>query len=83
VSGHGIDSYTFVLFIYDRWGNKVFETTKFDMANPHKMAWDGTNHGNVIKGDELLPVGAYSWYCSFNDIWGNPRERSGVVNIIR
>ena len=83
VSGHGVDPYTFVLYIYDRWGNKVFETTKFDMAYPHKMAWDGTNHGNVIKGDELLPVGAYSWYCSFNDIWGNPRERSGVVNIVR
>lgn len=83
VKGYGIDTYSFNLVIFDRWGNKVFETNVFDPYNPHKMAWDGTDHGSVIKGDELLPVGAYSWYCKFNDIWGNPKERSGTVNIIR
>jgi gliding motility-associated-like protein len=83
VTGYGIDKYSFNLVIFDRWGNKVFETNVFDPNSPHKMSWDGTDQGSVLKGDILLPIGAYSWYCKFNDIWGNPKERSGVVNIIR
>ena len=41
----------FNLYVYDRYGNLVFETDKIDRT------WDGTNKG------KLLPQGNYSYKC--------------------
>jgi gliding motility-associated-like protein len=41
------------LTIYNRWGQKVFETN-----NPSK-SWDGTWNGKV------QPIGVFVWYCTF------------------
>ena len=41
----GVLPETYHLYIYDRWGNNIFETT-----NAYK-GWDGTNKGDVVMED--------------------------------
>jgi gliding motility-associated-like protein len=59
------------MIIYDRWGQKVFEST-----DPSK-GWDGT--ANSIK----QPMGNYVWTISYTDILGNKKKLSGYVLLIR
>jgi gliding motility-associated-like protein len=84
--GKGIDKNNFYLVVYNRWGEKVFETDKFDpdadcdaCAND---SWDGTS-GSRIKGDPYLPSGQYYWYSTFMDYDGIGHEFSGNVTLIR
>ncbi len=83
VIGNGISKNDFYFCVYDRFGNKVFETTTYDPENPYRMAWDGSYNGSVIKGDPVLTNGIYKWYCKFTDFLGRPHEESGKVNLIR
>ena len=77
VSGHGIDPKTFKMFIYNRWGQVVWETDKWDENNPQAYGWNGKNKpGNTIKG------GTYTWICFFNDFRGGLYEKAGTVTVI-
>ena len=78
VTGNGIDSTGFHLYIYDRWGELVFETNKFDRLNPLENGWDGS-----IKGHKKGEVGVYTWLCSYRDLSGVEHNRTGVVAIIK
>ncbi|MFO7789854.1 MAG: PKD domain-containing protein, partial [Bacteroidales bacterium] len=87
VCGHGIDQNDFVLRIYDRWGELVFETTEYDDSEGcdacNDGAWDGTYQGNIMKGDRVLEQGIYGWVCTFKDKSGIVNEYSGQVRLIR
>ncbi len=60
------------LVIYNRWGQKIFETTDYTKG------WDGRTHG------QLSPTGTYVWSCSFvrSDIPGLV-EMKGEVILLR
>jgi len=85
--GNGIDKNDFLLVVYDRWGNLVFETDKFDPEAScdacTKGSWDGTDNGSRIKGDEILPNGFYQWYCEFKDWNGTIFKEQGTITLIR
>ncbi|MEA1872976.1 MAG: PKD domain-containing protein [Bacteroidota bacterium] len=85
VCGNGIDPNAFSMNIYNRWGELVFETESFmnDCSACGEGSWDGTFQGNVIKGDELLKSGIYSWYVEFKDITGIDYRYDGVIYLIR
>ncbi|MDC3260005.1 gliding motility-associated C-terminal domain-containing protein, partial [bacterium] len=51
LQGVGVDETNFELFIYNRWGERIFYTTDFHEA------WDGT----INFTDELAPSDAYVW----------------------
>ena len=51
----GFDPYSFSMFIYNRWGEVVFE------SHDVNAAWDGTYDGKVVK------EGAYTWTIQFRD----------------
>jgi hypothetical protein len=53
------------MFIYDRWGNLVYETT-----NP-KIAWDGNN----IKTKKDCDDGVFYYVCTVKEI-----RLTGIVN---
>ncbi|MBN2683200.1 MAG: gliding motility-associated C-terminal domain-containing protein [Bacteroidales bacterium] len=72
VRGTGIDEDNFKMIIYDRWGEKVFETT--DYIN----GWDGR-----IKKNEFGSTGTYSWLVLYKDTNGASREYGGHVTLIR
>lgn len=84
--GKGIDSKTFSLIIYDRWGEIIFTTTTINMDSACDIcgngAWDGTKHSRAT-GDKYLPVGQYYWYATFKDFDAVGYEISGKVNLIR
>lgn len=78
VTGNGIDSLMFHLYVYDRFGEIVFETDKFDRLNPEKYGWDGK-----IKGNKIGEVGTYTWLCTYRDLSGVEHNRTGIVTLIR
>ena len=83
ISGNGIDSNGFMLTIYNRYGERMFKTTTFDMESPQSMAWDGTNDGSILKGDKIATTGAYNWVCKFLDFTGKPHEKRGTVFLMK
>jgi len=87
ICGIGIDPNNFKLTIFDRWGNMVYYTEEYNINAKCDAcsdgAWDGTNNGSRMKGDEYLPTGNYKWFCEYKDWNGISYEKSGLVRIIR
>jgi len=69
VRGNFIDEVTFI--IYDRWGNKVFE------SNDQTIGWDGNRNG------QALPSGVFGYYLSTTCKNGDTYQRQGNVTLIR
>jgi gliding motility-associated-like protein len=69
VHGSGVESFT--LKIYNRWGQKVFETS--DM----KKGWDGTYNGQIQDAE----VFAYILTATFID--GSSTTQKGNISLIR
>ncbi|MBL7917460.1 MAG: gliding motility-associated C-terminal domain-containing protein, partial [Bacteroidia bacterium] len=69
VRGGGIKEITFVL--YDRWGNKVFET------NDVKQGWDGT-----YKGKNAEP-GIYAYYLNVTMLDDKKITQKGEITLVR
>lgn len=67
----GKDVDEFQMFIFDRWGLLIFETT--DM-NVH---WDGTFKGAPV------PIDTYVWKIDYSDFQKNFYNLIGHVNVVR
>ena len=63
------DSYE--MFIMNRWGDKIFQTT-----NPDE-GWDGNYKG------EPQPVGVYTYYINYRSLEGYPIEERGTFTLYR
>lgn len=61
----------FAMSVYNRWGQKIFETTTMENG------WDGTWNG------EPQPAGTYQWKISMTDASQNTQHWSGVVMLMR
>ncbi|MBL0048599.1 MAG: gliding motility-associated C-terminal domain-containing protein [Bacteroidetes bacterium] len=61
----------YLLRIFNKWGNMLFETT-----NPDK-GWDGKVNG------ELVPDGVYIYVMKYQNSAGAPNERRGALTIVR
>jgi gliding motility-associated-like protein len=57
--------------VFDRWGNKVFETTNINDG------WNGTYHGKPME------MGTYVWYLNATLYSGKVMNEHGNVAIIR
>ncbi len=60
--------YYFVIF--DRWGQKIFET------HDYRQAWDGTSNGH------FAAAGLYSYYLEYASSEGKIYKKSGNVNLM-
>jgi gliding motility-associated-like protein len=71
----GMDLKEFKLMVYNRWGEKIFETDDLSIG------WDGK-----YKGD-LSPYGLYVWELEAKDKNGkamlNDNQKRGVVSLVR
>lgn len=84
--GHSMRDYN--LRIYDKWGNKLFETRTLDENGEPAEPWDGTGPSG-----EPLPMGAYAWVieAQFDDgsIWqgkeydNGSKKSFGTITLIR
>ncbi|MCG8453271.1 MAG: gliding motility-associated C-terminal domain-containing protein, partial [Spirochaetales bacterium] len=85
--GNGIDPNEFYFVVYDRWGEKVFETEIYDGEDDcqgcGEGSWNGAMNNDPNLADELLPSGVYIWYCSFVDNFGNQHEETGEIHLVR
>ncbi|MCB9188075.1 MAG: gliding motility-associated C-terminal domain-containing protein [Flavobacteriales bacterium] len=70
--GEGLNPLEYEMFIFDRWGNKIFETTQTNAT------WDGKING------EPAPSGVYVWKIYTTDIYKDEKhENLGHVTLIR
>ncbi len=67
VRGKGFESLEF--YIYDRWGNKMFQTTD------KEKGWDGTNAGKKVA------AGVYVYYVSVKYFDGSVITKEGNVSV--
>jgi gliding motility-associated-like protein len=66
--GYGVVKYQ--LSIFDRWGEKLFQTTSFDQG------WDGTFSG---RGGDIVKQDVYVWHIKLVSVFGKEKEMSGKV----
>jgi gliding motility-associated-like protein len=68
----GYDPYNFVMYVYNRWGELIFET------HDASVGWDGTY------GGELVPEGTYVWRVVFKVPDNDKKyEDAGHVSIMK
>lgn len=70
-NGFGITEKDYNFFIFDRWGEIVFESYK------NLEGWDGTYKGKLVPND------VYPWKLFFTDINGETHTKIGHVNLLR
>jgi len=70
-TGIGIDTKTYNLWIFDRWGLLLFHATDLETA------WDGHYHGELMQED------VYVWSVSFEDDLAKAHEYHGTVTLIK
>ncbi|MFT4525796.1 MAG: gliding motility-associated-like protein [Bacteroidia bacterium] len=72
--GEGIEQESWDMFIFNRWGEMVWQTGSYDKF------WDGTNWFT----DAAVPVGTYVYHIKFREFADLDRhEYTGWVNVIR
>ena len=69
--GEGWNTNTYTMMIFDRWGEKIFSTNKYNVG------WDGKLKGLEVQED------TYIWKISLKDILGKQHDYIGHVSIIR
>ncbi|HRP60805.1 MAG TPA: gliding motility-associated C-terminal domain-containing protein, partial [Vicingus sp.] len=70
--GEGIDVTNYHFMVFDRWGEKLFETDNI------AEGWDGTFNGNPVQ------TGVYIWKVKAKEFYRNVNtEHSGHVNLLR
>ncbi len=62
---------TYELFIFDRWGNKIFK------SNSSSKGWDGKRDNTLSQQD------TYVWRLVTHDSFGNEHKYFGHVNLLR
>ena len=68
----GFDPYDFNLFIFNRWGEMIWE------SHDASIGWDGTYNGKTVQS------GTYVWKIEFKTIKNDERKMiTGHVNLIR
>lgn len=70
-TGIGIDTTTYNLWIFDRWGNQVFHSLDLEET------WNGRFNDVLVQED------VYVWKVRFSDIAGVKHEFNGIVSVIR
>jgi gliding motility-associated-like protein len=71
--GIGMDPKNYTLYIFDRWGNQLFQSTVWEDG------WDGrANHGVFIS-----QVDTYVWAVHVKDFKGNKHVFTGMVNLLK
>jgi gliding motility-associated-like protein len=74
VQGMGIEN-IMELYVFNRWGEKVFENHNFQ-ANDRSLGWDGTHNG------EILNPGVFVYYFKLQFYDGTEYSQSGDITLV-
>lgn len=70
--GEGIDTKNYLFMVFNRWGEKLFETDDLNEG------WDGTYNGNPVQTD------TYIWRIKAKELYRNVNtEHTGFINLTR
>ena len=68
----GIDNYDFDLFIYNRWGEIIWE------SHDPSAGWDGTFNGKIV------PTGSYTWFINCKDLLNDDKYTfNGHITVLK
>jgi gliding motility-associated-like protein len=68
----GIDIYNFDLYIFNRWGELIWE------SHDPSVGWDGTYKGKIV------PQGTYVWRAEVHNLVDDGKEEfNGYINLIK
>ncbi len=73
--GFGIVKYN--MMIYDRWGEKVFETSDFEVG------WTGTKGSKHDVKYGIMMDGTYTWHIKLTNTFGEAKEFTGHVILMK
>lgn len=71
--GKGVGIVDYHIWIFDRWGNMIFNTTTISEG------WDGRAHN----GAEIAQQDVYVWKVQLKDIFGKRHEYIGTVTLVK
>ena len=81
--GIGASEDNFHMYIYNRWGEIVFETTEFPKGFSQKEGIKGGWNGRYQNSGEYVQNGIYVYRVSIKDNSQIIREYTGTVTVIR
>lgn len=68
----GIDEFDFDLFIFNRWGELIWEN------HDPSIGWDGTYNGKLVQ------TGMYTWRARVKDLYNDAKhEFNGSINVLK
>lgn len=68
----GIDIYDYDMFIFNRWGELIWE------SHDPSVGWDGTYNGKLVQD------GTYVWRARVSNLYDDAKEEfSGSINLTR
>lgn len=71
---HGVDEYSFRMYIFNRWGELIYESYN------ENIKWDGTN----LKDNKMASPGVYVWKVElYDEINNEAKSFIGNVNLVR
>lgn len=73
--GFGIKKYE--LYIYDRWGEKMFYTTEFEKG------WDGKKQSKNDINYAICADGVYTWQITLTSVFGEAKTLKGHVTLMK
>lgn len=73
--GFGVTKYQ--LQIFDRWGERVFETKTFEKG------WDGRFRSKGLEYEQTCEEGVYTWLINVTSVFGKAHELKGHVTLIK
>jgi gliding motility-associated-like protein len=73
--GFGITKYQ--LQIFDRWGERIFETKNFEQG------WDGRFKSKGLDYEKTCEQGVYTWLINVTNVFGKATELKGHVTLIK
>jgi gliding motility-associated-like protein len=73
--GRGMNIHSYNLWIFDRWGNRVFYSDNLDEN------WNGIVQGQG--SGEVVQQDVYVWKAKFKDVFNKSHERTGTVTVIK
>lgn len=78
ISGTGIEEEDFLLIVYNRWGEVIWQTNIFDKDSKESEGWNG-----IAKKHKIVENGVYKWLASYKDVNGKKHEKTGRIVLIR
>ena len=81
--GIGISDKGYHMYIYDRWGELIYESDVKPAGTDQRYEVEGGWNGRFNNTGNYVPAGVYVWLIEFKNAMGEKKRRSGTVTVIR